>query len=107
LNFDGVPAFRKRSHQFPKIQSSADLQKYEFRLAHLYAKFGSSFTNMTWFLNIQNSWPVRDIKRTIMNPLVLKLGLGVLHDGLLTFLFYLVDMLKPAPKIQEVIEFQK
>jgi hypothetical protein len=55
--------------------------------------------NMTWFNNIQKSWPLRDIKPTIINPLVLKCGQGVLHNGLRTFLLYLVDMHRPAPKI--------
>jgi hypothetical protein len=38
--------------------------------------------NMTWFMNIQKNWPLSDIKPTIIIPLVLKLGQGVLHDGL-------------------------
>jgi hypothetical protein len=50
--------------------------------------------NMTSFHNIHKSWPLRDIEPTIINPSVLKLGQGVLHDGLCTFLFYLVDMHK-------------
>jgi hypothetical protein len=63
--------------------------------------------NMTWFMNIEKSWPLSDIKPTIINPLVLKHRQGVLHDGLQTFLFYLVDMHRPTPRIQEVMEFQK
>ncbi len=47
---------------------------------------------MTSFHNIQKSWPLRDIEPIIINLLVLKLGQGVLHDGLCTLLFYLVDM---------------
>jgi hypothetical protein len=62
--------------------------------------------NMTWFKNIQKSWPLRDIKPTIINPVVLKLGQGVLHGGLQTLFFYLVDMHRLAPKMQEVMEFQ-
>jgi hypothetical protein len=67
----------------------------------------SEMANMTWFMNIQKNWPLRDIKPTIIIPLVLKLEQGVLHDGLQIFFFYLVDMPRPAPKIQEVMEFQK
>jgi hypothetical protein len=62
---------------------------------------------MTLFHNIQKSWPFRDIEPTIINPPVLKLGQGVLHDGLLTLLFYLVDKYKLTPKIQEVMKFQR
>jgi hypothetical protein len=40
--------------------------------------------NMTWVNNIQKSWPLRNINPTIINPLVLKLGQRVLHDGLQT-----------------------
>jgi hypothetical protein len=46
-----------------------------------------------------------DIKSIIINPLVLKLGQGILHDGLQTFLFYMIDMHRPTPNIQEVMEF--
>jgi hypothetical protein len=55
--------------------------------------------NMTSFHNIQKRWPVRDIKHAITNPLVLKHGQRVLHDGLQTFLFDMVDKHIPAPKI--------
>jgi hypothetical protein len=58
-------------------------------------------------MNIQKNWPLRDIKPTIIISLVLKLGQEVLHDGLRTFLFYLVDRPIPAPKIQDVMEFQR
>jgi hypothetical protein len=57
------------------------------------------------FMNIQKSWPLMDIKSIIINPLVLKFGQGILHDGLQTFLFYMIDMHRPTPNIQEVIEF--
>jgi hypothetical protein len=67
----------------------------------------SEMANMTWFMNIQKNWSLRDIKPTSIIPLVLKLEQGVLHDGLQTFLFYLVDMPRPDPKIKEVMEFQK
>jgi hypothetical protein len=63
--------------------------------------------NMTWFMNIQKNWSLRDIKCTIIISLVLKLGQGVIDDGLRTFLFYLVDRSRPAPKIQEVMKFQR
>jgi hypothetical protein len=62
---------------------------------------------MTSFHNIQKSWPLRDIEPTIIYPLVLKLGQGVLHVSLRTLLFYLVDMHRLTPKIQGVMEFQK
>jgi hypothetical protein len=60
----------------------------------------SEMANMTWFMNIQKNLPLRDIKPTIIIPLVPKLGQGVIHDGLQTFLFYLINRLRPAPKIQ-------
>jgi hypothetical protein len=63
--------------------------------------------NMTCIHTIQKSWLLRYIKPTIIILLVLKLQQEVLHDGLRTLLFYLVDMPRPAPKIQEVMEFQK
>jgi hypothetical protein len=62
---------------------------------------------MTSFHNIQKSWPLRDIELTIINLPVLKLGQGVLHDDLRILLFYLVDMHRLTPKMQEVMEFQK
>jgi hypothetical protein len=62
---------------------------------------------MTSFYNIEKSWPFRDVEPTIINPQVLKLGQGFLHDGLLTFLFYLVHKHKLTPKIPEVMKFQR
>jgi hypothetical protein len=62
---------------------------------------------MTSFHNIQKSWPLRDIELTIINLPVLKLGQEVLHDDLRILLFYLVDMQRLTPKMQEVMEFQK
>jgi hypothetical protein len=44
---------------------------------------------------------------TNINSLVLKLGQGVLHDGLQILLFYVVDMHRLNPRIAEVMEFQK
>jgi hypothetical protein len=38
--------------------------------------------NMTWFNNIRKNWPLRDIKPTIINLLVLKHGQEVLYDDL-------------------------
>jgi hypothetical protein len=72
-------------------------------------EFGVPFelVNMTWFMNIQKSWPLREIKPTVINSLVLKLRQGVLHNGLQTFPFYLVNMHRPNPKIQEVMKFQR
>jgi hypothetical protein len=63
--------------------------------------------NMTSFHNIQKSWSLRDIKPTLINPLLLKHGHRVLQDGLQTFLFNLLGMHTPTPKIQEVMEFQR
>jgi hypothetical protein len=63
--------------------------------------------NMIWIHNIQKSWPLRDIEPTIINPPVLKIGQGVLYDGLCILLFYIVDMCKLNPKIQEVVEYQR
>jgi hypothetical protein len=68
--------------------------------------FPLQMVNMTWFINIQKGWPLSDTKPTIINPQVLKLGQKVLHDGLQTFFSYLVDMHRPTPKMQEVMEFQ-
>jgi hypothetical protein len=62
--------------------------------------------NMTSFHNIQKSMPLRDIKPTIINLPMLKLGQGVIHDGLHSLLFYLVDMHRLTSKIQEVMKFQ-
>jgi hypothetical protein len=61
---------------------------------------------MTSLYNIQRSWPLRDIEPTIINPPVLKLGQGVLHDDLRTLLFYMVDMHRLTPNMQELVEFQ-
>jgi hypothetical protein len=44
---------------------------------------------------------------TSINSPVLKLGDGVLQDGLQILLFDLVDMYRLSHKIEEVIEFQK
>jgi hypothetical protein len=45
LNFKGVQTIWKKSHQFTKILPSYDLHEYEFRLTHLYVKFGCSLTS--------------------------------------------------------------
>jgi hypothetical protein len=44
---------------------------------------------------------------TSINSPVLKLGDGVLQDGLQILIFDLVDMYRLSHKIEEVIEFQK
>jgi hypothetical protein len=62
---------------------------------------------MTSFHNIQKSWLLRGVEPTVINPPMLKFGPEVIHDGLQTFLFYLVDMHRLTPKIQEVTEFPR
>jgi hypothetical protein len=54
LNFKWVQTFRQKSHQSPKIQPSHVLQEYEFRLAHLYSRIWSSFTNDKYDLVYKN-----------------------------------------------------
>jgi hypothetical protein len=41
----------EKSHKFLKIPTSHNFQEYEFRLTHLYKKFGVPLqvVNMTWF----------------------------------------------------------
>jgi hypothetical protein len=47
------------------------------------------------------------IEFTNINPLVLKHGQCVLHDGLQILLFDVVDMRRLNPTIEEVMEFQR
>jgi hypothetical protein len=43
---------------------------------------------------------------TNINPPELKLGQGVVHDSLQSFLSYVVDMNRLTPRIEEVMKFQ-
>jgi hypothetical protein len=46
------------------------------------------------------NWSLREIPTTNINPPVLKLGLGILHDGLQTLLPHLVGMHRLNPYIE-------
>jgi hypothetical protein len=46
LNFKRLQTFWEKSHKFIKILTPRDLHEYEFKLAHLFAKLGSSFTSV-------------------------------------------------------------
>jgi hypothetical protein len=56
---------------------------------------------------IQKSWPLNDVGPTIANSPLNQSGQGVLHDGLQILLFYLVDIHRLNPMIEEVMEFQR
>jgi hypothetical protein len=51
------------------------------------------------------NWSLREIVTSNINPPELRLGQGVPHDGLQTFLSDLVDLLSLALKIEEVMKF--
>jgi hypothetical protein len=60
---------------------------------------------MTWFNNIQKSWPLKDIVPTIANVPLYQTGHGVFQTKLKVLLFNLVDMHTPSPRMEEDIKF--
>jgi hypothetical protein len=56
---------------------------------------------------IQKSWPLRDIVPTIADTPLYQTGQGVFQTELNIFLFKLIDMHTPSPKVEEDIKFPK